>query len=433
MKEITMIKTADLRPHPKNPRRDLGDCSELAESIKKNGIMQNLTVVPAEDGSFYTVIGNRRAAAALKAGLEEVPCVIADDMSEAEQISVMLEENMQRNDLSISEQAHGFQMLLDLGETKTQIAKRSGLSRSTIDRRLELAKLDGELLNKAVSDYQLTLDDLKELEKLKDPEERNEALKGADSKWTLVNRVKNILQRKERDKAEIKIRMACEGSGIRKGTGKNAYQSWGGKCDVVARYELKDLPEKIDIEADGAKVFYYFEEYNKTVIFYTIRTDEDKEREEEEQEAERESIRIITARLQMVKKALDEEMELFMKGLATGKFKIAKKDELAAWERIWPVIEEELYKYRYGITDIDEFLSEAGAENPSQLIRAYVAGFESVKGVDTWKWNGKPDENVIGMLDDFICAIMPIGYKPMVDDTDKLLKADSDLYAKEVI
>lgn len=432
MKEITMIKTSDLRPHPKNPRRDLGDYSELAESIKKNGIMQNLTVVPAEDGSFYTVIGNRRAAAALKAGLDEVPCVIADDMSEAEQISVMLEENMQRNDLSISEQAHGFQMLLDLGETKTQIAKRSGLSRSTIDRRLELAKLDGEALDKAVGEYQLTLDDLQALEKLEDPEERNEALKGADSKWTLVNRVRNILQRKERDEAEIKIRMACEGSGIKKGTGENAYQGWGGKCDVLARYDLRYLPEKIEIDADGAKVFYYFEEYSKTVIFYTIRTDEDKDRDEEEREAKRESIRITTARLQMIKKALDEEMLLFVQGLATGKFKIPKKEEAEAWERIWPVIEAGLEEYRYGLS-IDEFLLEAGAEDPSQLIRAYVAGFESVEGVNTWRWDGTPDEDAIGMLDDFICAIMPIGYKPMVEDTEKLLKADSDLYAKEVI
>ena len=46
-----MIKVSNLYPHPDNPRKDLGDLTELVESIKKNGIMQNLTVIP---------IGNER-------------------------------------------------------------------------------------------------------------------------------------------------------------------------------------------------------------------------------------------------------------------------------------------------------------------------------------------------------------------------------------
>ena len=46
MNNITMIKVEQLYHHPENPRKDLGDLSELTESIRKNGIMQNLTVVP---------------------------------------------------------------------------------------------------------------------------------------------------------------------------------------------------------------------------------------------------------------------------------------------------------------------------------------------------------------------------------------------------
>ena len=47
MKEIVMIPIGELYHHPENPRKDLGDLTELAESIKANGILQNLTVVPA--------------------------------------------------------------------------------------------------------------------------------------------------------------------------------------------------------------------------------------------------------------------------------------------------------------------------------------------------------------------------------------------------
>ena len=110
-----------LQPHPDNPRKDVGDVTELADSIKVNGIFQNLTVI--KDGEGYTVIiGHRRLAAAKQAGLKKVPCNVAE-MTEQEQISTMLLENMQRNDLTVYEQAQGFQMMIDLGETKESISK----------------------------------------------------------------------------------------------------------------------------------------------------------------------------------------------------------------------------------------------------------------------------------------------------------------------
>ena len=49
-RSIVMLNRAQLQPHPDNPRKDLGDLTELRESIRENGIMQNLTVVPCGDG-----------------------------------------------------------------------------------------------------------------------------------------------------------------------------------------------------------------------------------------------------------------------------------------------------------------------------------------------------------------------------------------------
>ena len=69
-----------IHPHPDNPREDVGDVSELAESIKHSGIMQNLTVVPYE-GEYRVIIGHRRLAASKLAGLTELPCVVVE-MSE---------------------------------------------------------------------------------------------------------------------------------------------------------------------------------------------------------------------------------------------------------------------------------------------------------------------------------------------------------------
>lgn len=167
-----------IHPHPDNPRKDLGDLTELAESIKKNGIMQNLTVIPkeGEPGEYITIIGHRRSAAAKLAGVTEAPCRVVEDMTDKEQMSTMLEENMQRNDLTIWEQAQGFQMMLDLGETEDTIAEKTGFSKKTIRHRLNIAKLDSKtLMEKERQDgYQLSLTDLYELEKIKDVKTRED-------------------------------------------------------------------------------------------------------------------------------------------------------------------------------------------------------------------------------------------------------------------
>lgn len=125
-KEIVNIGLEHIHPHPDNPRKDLGDLTELAESIKKNGILQNLTVIPkeGEPGEYIAIIGHRRSAAAKLAGITEAPCRIVEGMTHKEQVATMLEENMQRGDLTIWEQAQGFQMMLDLGETEDTIAEK---------------------------------------------------------------------------------------------------------------------------------------------------------------------------------------------------------------------------------------------------------------------------------------------------------------------
>ena len=80
MNNIIMIPIGQLEHHPENPRKNIGDITELTESIRKNGIMQNLTVVRNRfvPDLYTVVIGNRRMEAAKAAGLAEVPCVISD-------------------------------------------------------------------------------------------------------------------------------------------------------------------------------------------------------------------------------------------------------------------------------------------------------------------------------------------------------------------
>lgn len=109
---VVEIKLEQLKIHPKNVRKEYEGIEELAQSIKENGIMQNLTVVPdSEDaGKYLVVIGNRRLTAARQAGIETAPCVIIEDMSDRDQVTTMLTENMNRKDLKIYEEAAAIQM-----------------------------------------------------------------------------------------------------------------------------------------------------------------------------------------------------------------------------------------------------------------------------------------------------------------------------------
>lgn len=102
--------------------------------------MQNLTVVP-EDDHYLVVIGNRRMEAAKLAGLDTAPCAVVN-MTPAEQLSTMMVENMQRSDLTIFEQAAGFQLMMDMGGTVDPIAEKTGFSASTVRRRVKLMELD---------------------------------------------------------------------------------------------------------------------------------------------------------------------------------------------------------------------------------------------------------------------------------------------------
>lgn len=181
MAEIQNISIELVKVHPNNVRKTYNDIEELAESIKAKGILQNLTVVPdpQEPGKYLTVIGNRRLTAARMAGLETVPCIVSD-MDEKEQTSVMLLENIQRSDLTVYEQAKGFQMMLDLGETEDTIAEKTGFSKKTVRHRLNIAKLDSKtLMEKERQDgYQLSLTDLYELEKIKDVKDQGQDFEG---------------------------------------------------------------------------------------------------------------------------------------------------------------------------------------------------------------------------------------------------------------
>lgn len=131
-----------LRPNPLNPRGELDPAGlqELADSIRAQGVLQPLLVTPDN----LVVAGHRRLAAARLAGLADVP-VLVRQLAEAEQIEIMLTENVQREALTAVQEARAYRQLLDRGYTRAQVIRRVGINHPRLQARLQLLQLDDEV------------------------------------------------------------------------------------------------------------------------------------------------------------------------------------------------------------------------------------------------------------------------------------------------
>lgn len=271
-----------LVPHPQNPRKEIGDIAELTKNIKENGIYQNLTVIPVnedkegEEPKYMVLIGHRRLAAAKAAGLQEVPCAIKRDMDEREQLKMMLEENMQRIDLTIIEQAQGFQQLLDFGVDIETISRKSGFSQTTIRRRLEIAKLDQKKLKEVSTSRQLSLTDFDELAKIKDLELRNKALESIgtnDFRWAVKGAIRD---------EKLKVSLPAFKAMMKQLGAKrlNDSERWTSKYDdIESKCSLEDWENTKQYIPDlkGKQLYYYANKYGE-LKFYKQHTKAGKEK-----------------------------------------------------------------------------------------------------------------------------------------------------------
>ncbi len=138
---VTQIQAGKYQPRT---RMDEVSLSELAASIKTQGIMQPVLVRPLPAGSstpYEIIAGERRFRAAQMAGLDEIP-VLVRDVDDQAAAAMALIENMQREDLNPLEEAQGIQRLIsDFNFTHEQAAGAVGRSRSAVSNLLRLINL----------------------------------------------------------------------------------------------------------------------------------------------------------------------------------------------------------------------------------------------------------------------------------------------------
>jgi len=151
---ITNIPTDALRESPTNPRRTIGDLSELTDSIRRVGVLQPL-LARQVDGHLELVFGHRRLLAAIEAELLEVPVMIRE-MSDREVLEAQIIENCQRQDIDPLDEAEGYRRLHEEhGYEIDELAAKLGKSRAYIYGRMKLCALSKKA-RKALADEQIS-------------------------------------------------------------------------------------------------------------------------------------------------------------------------------------------------------------------------------------------------------------------------------------
>lgn len=439
---VVEIKIEDLKIHPKNVRRKYEGIEELAQSIKENGIMQNLTVVPdrEEEGKYLVVIGNRRLTAAREAGLETAPCVVVEGMAEKDQIATMLMENMNRKDLTVYEEAEAMQMCFeDFGLKVEEIEEKTGLSKTTINHRLNIAKLDKETLVEKVEDkeFQLSLSDLYALEKVKDVNTRNKILKEAWDSKDLANKARQAAREEIREKNKGKLIAECEKLGINKAPDGVSYYSNGW-------LQIKH----ISLDSDEAEIGIKHTEGLYYVVSYTsidIIKKEKKQKKEKEINSREEEIKEKRAKIKAKYEEMHKDMEDFVRSILEGKVEPPDNAEYIGKLTWGFILKYKVAVAEYNLTGVlmgaqayknaDEEEKKKATERATalpilyQMIAVAFGGLEylSLAGYYGALYNEAAGEKLKAMHD----ILSNFGFSFADEESYKLMNGEHELYERE--
>ncbi|MRG87958.1 nucleoid occlusion protein [Salinibacillus xinjiangensis] len=211
--EVIQIPVVEIQPNQYQPRSIFSDekIEELAQTIRTHGMIQPIVVRKSENPSvkYELIAGERRWRAAQHLNWEHIPAIIKE-MTDTETASVALIENLQREELTVIEEAIAYAQLLEMHElTQEALAQRLGKSQSTVANKLRLLKLP-EPIQQAVLNKQITERHARALIGLKDAGKQVKLLEEILEKELNVKqtemRVEQIENPKPKKRAKPKIR-----------------------------------------------------------------------------------------------------------------------------------------------------------------------------------------------------------------------------------
>lgn len=449
---VVMLSRSHLHPHPDNPRKNLGDLDELRESIREHGVMQNLTVIPVDDNfeDFTILIGHRRFAAS-EGILTELPCVIVEDLSDREQIGIMLCENLQRNDLTFIEQAHGFQMMMDLGDTVESISEKTGFSTTTVRHRLEIAKLDKKMIEKVEADnsWQIGIKDYIELEKIDDLDDRAEILADSIDSDDLHHNINRYLRDMEHERNTSKLTELFNSLGCKEVKNNVNYsdkydvlhfgtdrRSWISIDDTIDFEELKTAIEKK--QAKKKEVVYQIS-YS---VVYVATVNNIKEKKKTKQDLERERLQNNEKQLEEARKQICSEFAKCIADIDLDRFRNMETEKTRFKQMVvdlWGIAEKiELCLYGYQISQKSSDSICKDALTPlfekydelhllQKIMTRILTKLSSKHGYDFCNWNNTPYRKHLENFESFYEVLYFFGMR-LNDEFRDIIEGSSDLY-----
>ena len=201
--ELRQIPLDQMQRGKYQPRRDMKEeaLKELADSIKKQGVVQPIVVRPLGERRFEIIAGERRWRAAQMAGLETVPAVVRD-VPDRTAIAMALIENIQRADLNPLEEAEAMQRLIaEFSVTHQEAAEAVGRSRAAVSNLLRLLELSREVQD-LVRQGALEMGHARALLALKGPAQTEAARRVVDRGLT-VRDTEKLVRNKLKEAGEI--------------------------------------------------------------------------------------------------------------------------------------------------------------------------------------------------------------------------------------
>ncbi|MDR1190882.1 MAG: ParB/RepB/Spo0J family partition protein [Verrucomicrobiales bacterium] len=256
--QVREVGIDEVRPGDWQPRKsfDEAQLTDLAASIKENGIIQPL-LVRQTGGQFEIIAGERRWRAAQRAGLARVP-VLVRQAADLEALELALVENLQRSDLNPIEEAEGYGNLAEkFNLTQEQVAQKVGKSRAAVANATRLLGLQADV-REMVRHGHLSVGHAKVLLGLADGGQQDAAAREVVKRGLSVRETEQLVARCGKPRR----------AGVAKGSGKAVTSDWR---DLEQRLQ-RVLGAKVRLIGTAAKGRLEIDYYNESDLERLLET-----------------------------------------------------------------------------------------------------------------------------------------------------------------
>ena len=350
---------------------------------------------------------------------------------------------MQRTDLTIREQAEGFQLMLDLGETIETIEKKTGFGETTIRHRLNIAKLNGKELDKKEKEFQISLKDLYALEQIKDIKTRNKVLSEAVSSENLTRKIEVAVteeKRAENKKAWVEIFKARGGMTEDPELAKD----WGQKYNEVKSINLDEKP-KTRLIIDGvekSEPLFWCERYGRLKIATKKKTGKVDKKDLTPEELKRKEDEKKKKQIKELTKLCVKEIKDFVHGIIDGKYTTTEKD-LVIYAKTWAAMVENLGsarksdyydfltgKHYWELEKDDRKKTEQTFEWMNAIKQMLILTAEAMTSIDMCDWSMYPRMESLRRMRVITTALEPYGFDWPNEKLESIATGTSELYAQ---